>query len=323
MARTQKRIDPVVFAAYALKEVKSLVDYNRVVSANTSATITEAWQTLSSEEQQRITDICKDSPPPNLEAIASEIVGCHTLIELQSVKSQYGEDLTRSAWKLISMDERRRLKLLCESGQKIEETSIPTTYPENVAKVDAWLQKEGLAENKQPQQKTRSLFSISDDLEKLNELLDDCSDDTQQQQLINDWLEQLGEERNIKLDNYSALIVECTSRAAARKVEAQRLMELAASDENRAKLLKDRLKWFFQTHNLATVETARYKLSLAKNGGKQPLVLKDGISPIDLPEQFQRVSVDPDTARIRDALERGEVLEWATLGERGTSMRIK
>jgi len=35
-------------------------------------------------------------------------------------------------------------------------------------------------------------------------------------------------------------------------------------------LLKDRLKWFFETHGLKTIERPRYKLQLAKNGGKAP-----------------------------------------------------
>jgi len=36
-----------------------------------------------------------------------------------------------------------------------------------------------------------------------------------------------------------------TARAAMRKAELQRLQELASSNENR---VKDRLKWFFETH---------------------------------------------------------------------------
>ena len=83
------------------------------------------------------------------------------------------------------------------------------------------------------------------------------------------------------------------------------------------------MKWFFNAHNLKTVETARYKLSLAKNGGKQPLILDESIPVSQLPEQFQKVSIDPDTTAIREALERGEKLEFAQLGERGTSIRIK
>lgn len=170
---------------------------------------------------------------------------------------------------------------------------------------------------------TRSLFSISDDLEKLSELLDDCGDDAQQQELINSWLEQLGEERDRKLDGYAALISEMQTRAEVRKAEAKRLMELAADDEKRARLLKERLKWFFETHNFKTVETARYKLTIQHNGGKAPLILDESVPCTALPERFQKVSIDPNTTAIRQALEAGEHLDFAQLGDRGTSLRIK
>jgi hypothetical protein len=113
------------------------------------------------------------------------------------------------------------------------------------------------------------------------------------------------------------------ARAEARKAEAKRLLDLASIEESRAKLLKDRLKWFFETHSIRTLETARYRLSLARNGGKAPLILKDGVSPTELPEHFQKLSIDPDTTAIREALERGEQLDFAVLDERGTSIRIK
>lgn len=203
-----------------------------------------------------------------------------------------------------------------------DSSEIAATYPEDAAKVNAWLEKEGRTDP-QPQPKPRTLFSISDDLEKLNELLDSAGDDAQQQELIAQWFEQLGEEREKKLDGYCALITEMMARAEVRKAEAKRLMELAASDENHARLLKDRLKWFFETHGLKTLDTARYRLSLAKNGGKAPLILKDGVEPNVLPERFQKVSIDPNTTAIREALERGERLDFAQLGERGTSLRIK
>jgi len=83
-------------------------------------------------------------------------------------------------------------------------------------------------------------------------LLDEVGDDIQQQNLIAQWFEQLGEERDRKLDAYAALITKMTARAAMRK---QRLQELASSNENQARLLKDRLKWFFETHGLKTIET--------------------------------------------------------------------
>jgi ABC-type transporter Mla subunit MlaD len=173
-----------------------------------------------------------------------------------------------------------------------------------------------------PQPK-RTLFSISEDLDKLNELLDEAADDAEQHQLINEWLEQLGEERDRKIDNYAALISEVTARAAVRRAEAQRLLELAQADENRAKLLKERLKSFFEVHKLKTIETTRYKLSLQRHGGKAPLILNEDMPPDHLPEQFRRTIVEPDTKAIREALEAGEKLDFASLGERGQSIRIK
>ena len=175
----------------------------------------------------------------------------------------------------------------------------------------------------EPQTTRRSLFNISEDLERLNELLDEVGNDAEQQELINNWLESVGEERDRKLDGYAALISEMQARADVRKAEAKRVLELAASDENRARLLKARLKTFFETHDIKTLETPRYKLSLAKNGGKAPLILDENLAVTSLPEQFQKVSIDADTAAIREALEKGESLTWARLGERGTSMRIK
>lgn len=167
----------------------------------------------------------------------------------------------------------------------------------------------------------RTLFHISDDIQHLNTLLDDL-DDTEQQQLITEWLEHLEEERDRKLDNYAALIAELEAKAEIRKREAKRLIDLAAADENRAKMLKERLKYFFETNNLKKVETNRYRLAVVKHGGKAPLILDESVTATELPERFQRVNIEPDTKAIREALEAGEDLDFARLGDRGSSVRI-
>lgn len=142
-------------------------------------------------------------------------------------------------------------------SHKTSNPKIENEYKEEVQPV---IKQPAIRQVEPAQLRNRSLFSISDDIEKLNELLDESGDDFQQQELIYQWFEKLGDERDRKLDGYAALITEMTARVEIRKAEAKRLMELAQADENRARLLKDRLKWFFETHNLKTVETARYKL---------------------------------------------------------------
>lgn len=316
-------LDPVKVCSLALKQVKSASDYHQIGVANSPETLTAAWEYLAQEDQTRIINIVNNDTPADPKTIASELMACGTLIQLQAIKVSYGDIAVKTAWKLLPQDERDRIKSLCDNGQK-EEVQPVTEQSESAGAytqdlTEQWSQQQ---EQLQPQHK-RTLFGISEDLQQLNDLLDKVGDDSQQQELINQWFETLGEERDRKLDGYAALISEMQARADVRKAEAKRMQDLAAVDEYRARLLKERLKHFFQLHDLKTVDTARYRLSLAKNGGKQPLILDDSIPVTQLPEQFQKVSIDADTAKIREALEAGESLPFAHLAERGTSLRIK
>ena len=301
-SRSITQTDLISSTVAALKAVSSAADYHRLGNDTDRAALAAAWELLPLEEQNRITQLVESDSEPQAQAIAAQLIACDSPLGFKQLKSEYGDEAVKSAWQFLSLSERQRIKAICDTKSQ----SQPLAADPEV--------------RQQPQ---RTLFDISGDLEKLNELLDHCSDDTQQQDLINSWLEQLGSERDRKLDNYAALMAEMSSRAAARKGEARRLQELAQSDENRVKLLKERLKWFFTTHQLKQLETARYKLSLSNNGGKRPLVLDDSVPVTQLPQQFQRHSIEPDTQAIREALETGHHLPFAQLGERGQSLRIQ
>lgn len=202
MVRTSKKIDPVAVLKIALRQVKTKSDYNRIVTANASSDIEAALATLTDVDRDRIAKICNDSPPPDLNAIASEITACGTYLELQAVKASHGEDVVKAAWKLVSPEERLRLKGICKTEQQQVEESSPVTEQPTAYQVEP-----------QQQYKSKTLFSISNDLQRLSDLLDDCGDDAEQQELISQWFETLGDERDRKLDGYAALISEMTSRA--------------------------------------------------------------------------------------------------------------
>ena len=172
-----------------------------------------------------------------------------------------------------------------------------------------------------------TLIEISKDLIELEAQLDELGSDDQAA-VIEAWLEELhcekSEEMRKKLDNYAALISDLLIRAEARKAEAQRLMQQAKVDQGKADNLKKVLQWFFTEHELKTVETDRYRITLAKNGGKAPIVLDEEYEVASMPDEFVRVAISPDLEAIRSALEAGEkLLEFARLGERGQSIRIK
>lgn len=138
---------------------------------------------------------------------------------------------------------------------------------------------------------------------------------------IDEWLAETHDALDNKLDGYGALMREFGSRSAARKAEADRLYALAKVDANAEARLKSRLQYFFEAHGLEKIETDRFRFTLANNGGAKPVVLS--CDPEDLPEHFQRVTVAADKTAIRDMLEAGQTLEFATLGERGRSLRIR
>lgn len=121
-------------------------------------------------------------------------------------------------------------------------------------------------------------------------------------------------------DRYCGLMREKRLRAAAMRDEADRLASLAAAETNAADAMQARLQWFFENHGILNMKTARFNLTMAKHGGKLPLIIPD---VRELPASFIDVQPIAKKDEIRAALEAGETVNGATLGERGTSLRIK
>lgn len=175
-----------------------------------------------------------------------------------------------------------------------------------------------------------TLYEIGAEIRDLQVLLDDLEGDiTSREEEIDAWLNQVDLARDQKIDAYAGLIQELVSRRETREKEAMRLQHRANMDGEKAEFLKRRLKTFFQITDLKTVETPRFRVTLAGHGGKLPVVLL--ASAEMLPMEFQRVKTElkPDLEAIRDHLAAhgpltapsGELL--AHFGERGESIRVR
>jgi hypothetical protein len=175
-----------------------------------------------------------------------------------------------------------------------------------------------------PEKSRRTLCSIADDLEALDDLIVEREGDiTDCEPIVNQWFESLGDEVTTKLDGYAAYIRELEARSQARKEEAERLAKRARLDASLAAFLKERMKQFFQMRGWKKLETPRYRLSLANNGGVLPL---DITCPVhDLPEEYRidEMVSRPNVERIRADLEAGTPLPFACLGERGQRISIR
>jgi len=82
-------------------------------------------------------------------------------------------------------------------------------------------------------------------------LLDEVGDDIQQQNLIAQWFEVRS-----AIASWMRMLPSLQDDRTGGNAEGRiAAVALASSNENRARLLKDRLKWFFETHGLKTIET--------------------------------------------------------------------
>ena len=168
-----------------------------------------------------------------------------------------------------------------------------------------------------------NLFEIGEELERIAEALRDAEgvvDDNS----LEEWFDSVMEARDQKIDRYCNLIKSLEWMVAIREGEIKRLQSLVKSDQATVKQLKERLHIFVEGQG-GKIETTLHKLSVAKNGGKVPVLYPGewADSPSEAPEAFHRRRIELDVEAIRANLEAGEDVPGCSLGERGTHLRIK
>ena len=174
----------------------------------------------------------------------------------------------------------------------------------------------------------RTLYEITEDVLKLNELLDEVEGDLGRcgeiEPAITAWLISLGVEQEKKLDGYAGLILQLEMEAVAAKAEAEQWQAKARSRESRVKFLKERLKQHLTLTGQTKVTTASGRLiKVQSNGGQKPIIYADEIDLNTAPEDHVIVRRDLDRAKVRETLESGGTLPFAVLAERGPQLRIR
>ncbi len=117
-----------------------------------------------------------------------------------------------------------------------------------------------------------------------------------------------------KIDNYVGFILKLENRKNFRLQEAKRITALAKQDESLINWLKEKLLNFMQRRveqlgdKGKKLEGKLCKISLANNGGKQPIWINDRISIDCLPEKYIQTQTIVDTNLLKeDALANGEI----------------
>jgi hypothetical protein len=168
-----------------------------------------------------------------------------------------------------------------------------------------------------------SLYQINEELQGiLDTMLDGGVNSPEAMDALAEHLKELDGALDAKAESYAGIIMELEARAEMRMEESYRIKALASADNALASRLRERLKSVMESTGRTRIETNRFRLTVATNGGKQPLDVKDDAVAI-LPKDMVVTTLTPDRDKIRAALECGMVVPGCTLMPRATSLRIK
>lgn len=161
-----------------------------------------------------------------------------------------------------------------------------------------------------------SLMNLTDEYKALLEL--GSSTDPEEQQAFLDTLEGMTGIIQSKMDGYAFVLTQLDGRTKTIDGEIKRLQAWKQTIENNEKRMKEVLLTVMNEMNEKKIQTDLHTFTVCKNGGKQAVDIF-----AEVPDSFQRVIYEPDTDKIRAALEDGLELSFAKLKERGEHVRIK
>jgi len=173
---------------------------------------------------------------------------------------------------------------------------------------------------------SKTLRAIGEDLDALHDLLMEVGGEVTEEEAeraIDSWLAENEQQLKDKLTGYATLIKAAENRAAEKKAEIDRVKALMQTDLNLVAKLKERLIYFFSAKGIQRVQARYHTITLGKSGGVLPLEITPGAKPDPTYGKFVKVTFDWDKDEIRRALEAGEDVPFARLGERGNSIRIR
>lgn len=161
-----------------------------------------------------------------------------------------------------------------------------------------------------------TLYELTGEYKQLLEWMEDA--DELEEQVLSDTLEAIDGELEIKAENYAKIIRELEAEAKKYEEEKKRLEARGNALANRSRMLKDNLFQAMKITGKRKFKTDLFSFGIQKNGGLQPMELKEGAT---VPDEY--LKKEPDNGKIREALKEGKVLPFVILKERGEHLSIR
>ena len=167
-----------------------------------------------------------------------------------------------------------------------------------------------------------NLYDLTDEFLQLQQMLEDPDMDTQ---VINDTLEAVEGEIEVKADGYAKIIRNMEGTIAAIKAEQEKLANKKSLLESSIKRLKDNLQAAMVAIGKTKFKTDLFSFGIQKNGGALPVIVD--VPTEQLPDECVIVTEKPDLKALAGFLQDpvfGDLYkQYAHFGERGESLRIK
>lgn len=164
-----------------------------------------------------------------------------------------------------------------------------------------------------------NLYDLTDELMQLQAMMEDDDIDPD---VLNDTMEAVAGEYELKLESYCKIIKNLEGDIEAIKNEVDRLNAKKKVLDNNIKRLKDAMFNSMKTTDTPKVKGQLFTIAIQKNGGKAPVVL-DVEDTSELPDELVKIKEEPNLDAIRELLDSVGSCKYAHYGERGESLRIK
>lgn len=160
-----------------------------------------------------------------------------------------------------------------------------------------------------------NLYKLTQEALAIQHALDHPEDGDNPQDLLADALAVEGEIAET-IDSLACLAREYELTGEGIKAEVKRLMEEARSASDKAERIREAIAESMRRRGVRKCPTTHFpRLSLRRNGGPCPIVIKADV--MDLREPYRVATWKPDMEELRIALQDGHAPDGVEWGERG------
>lgn len=162
-----------------------------------------------------------------------------------------------------------------------------------------------------------TLFDIKGEFFRLYELAVQ-NDDPECEEAFNNALDDLKTDLAGKSAGYVHVIKQLDMEAEECDKVIEAFKAKKEARKNHIAKMKNALLDAMDAAQLTEIKAGEYTLKIAKNGGKQPLIIDSTV-----PDNYMKIKYEPDNDLIRTAIEEGKEINFAHLEERGRHLNIK